>query len=67
MRTPRRTAAALAVAFLCNLLAGVALTSTAYAADGIAADSSSTTCSSGYYFCWSNAQQKSVCTTRKCY
>ena len=38
------------------------------AADGIAPDSGPTIkCAPGYYFCWSNVQQKSVCTTRKCY
>jgi len=38
------------------------------AADGIAPDSGPTIkCAPGYYYCWSNVQQKSVCTTRKCY
>jgi hypothetical protein len=36
-------------------------------ADGVAPDSTTTSCSAGYYLCWSNVQQKSVCTTRKCY
>jgi hypothetical protein len=36
-------------------------------ADGIASDSTTTSCATGYYLCWSTAQQKSVCTTRKCY
>ncbi|MDB4996288.1 MAG: hypothetical protein JWM74_3720 [Myxococcaceae bacterium] len=38
-----------------------------YPADGVAPDSQTSSCSAGYYLCWSNVQQKSVCTTRKCY
>ena len=37
-------------------------------ADGAASSSApSFTCAPGYYRCWSNVQQKSVCTTRRCY
>jgi hypothetical protein len=36
--------------------------------DGVGADSSPNGgCATGYYFCWSNVQQRAVCTTRKCY
>lgn len=64
----RMAGAALIAATAGQLLLALPLATVAYAADGAASDSSSSvSCAPGYYYCWSNVQQKSVCTTRKCY
>lgn len=63
----RMAGAALIAATAGQLLLALPLATVAYAADGVASDSSSTSCAPGYYYCWSNVQQRSVCTTRKCY
>jgi hypothetical protein len=66
--TPRLAVLAVAVATLAQLGVSFSVAGSAFAADGLGADSSSGGgCGAGYYYCWSNVQQKPVCTTRKCY
>jgi len=63
----RIAGAALTAATVGQLLLALPL-NTAYAGDGAGADSASnSSCAPGYYYCWSKIQQKSVCTTRRCY